>query len=163
MSTDNITVILAKAEWCGHCKAFTPIFDKAKEKYKHLVELNKINLKWESFDMTKDDDTNLLYLKHRHLSENSENLIKGFPTVFVKYKNEKKQHIYNSIEHTVANNSDDKEIEEASKELYNNVLNHVQTVLSGGKMLFKGGNKNSSEFYKNKYIKYKAKYIQEKN
>ncbi|ADO67413.1 putative protein disulfide isomerase [Cafeteria roenbergensis virus] len=64
---NNKTLTFIKAEWCGHCKNFTPIWD---ELPKHL---NNINFK------VLDSDTNKEEIKKYN--------IKGYPSIFLEVNN----------------------------------------------------------------------------
>ncbi len=56
-------VILFKADWCGHCKTFKPIWDVVTKQYN--------NLEFIVYDADKDKDSLITYN------------IQGFPTVIV--------------------------------------------------------------------------------
>jgi protein disulfide-isomerase A4 len=61
----NIDIMLFKAEWCGHCKTFLPVWNKVKKQYK-----NKFNF------IMYDSEKNKDIMKQWD--------IKGFPTIMVK-------------------------------------------------------------------------------
>jgi thioredoxin 1 len=63
--SNNIEIMLFKASWCGHCKMFTPTWEKIKKTYK-----NKYNF------ITYDSEENKNVMKQWN--------IKGFPTILIK-------------------------------------------------------------------------------
>jgi protein disulfide-isomerase-like protein len=69
----NDKLVLFKAEWCGHCKKFVPIWDNLKQKYE-----NNSNIELVTFDSDKNKLEQLLYK------------IEGFPTLIL---NKKGKHI----------------------------------------------------------------------
>ena len=42
--SQEINVVLARANWCSHCKHFEPIFEQSKELYKNDSELKNMNI-----------------------------------------------------------------------------------------------------------------------
>ena len=66
-SNSEKTVYLFKANWCGHCKAFLPVWEK--------LQNNVENIKFVTFDSEKDKD------KMREYG------ISGFPTIILKNNN----------------------------------------------------------------------------
>lgn len=66
-NNQKLELILFKADWCGHCKRFSPIWEKMQEKYKK--EFNFITI----------DSTEKEQLKNWKVN--------SFPTIFVKNKN----------------------------------------------------------------------------
>lgn len=62
----NVDLILFKADWCGHCKQFMPVWNQIKDKYNNQ---NSINIK--TFDADSDK------------SKLQEYNIQGFPTLLL--------------------------------------------------------------------------------
>ena len=178
----SIEIILAHAEWCPHCKHFSPIYKNA-QKIINGEKLNKTDdaikemttffkkhkTKVKSFDFANEDEKHKFNNEYSDLSDK----IDGYPTVLLKYdidgKNGTKIVETTVIDHKNINNKEQDELEfDASKEFVNNVMNLVKTFTSDNKDLFvQGGgglfNKNMKEF-KNKdyydYVNYKIKYMQ---
>jgi len=69
---DNTDVFLFKADWCGHCAAFLPTWDKLKDEYG-----KKYNF------ITYDGDKNKEDVKSWGVN--------GFPTIIVKKNNNKNE------------------------------------------------------------------------
>ena len=57
-------LVLAYADWCGHCKSFKPIWNKFKEKYQNVLDIREVNT---------DSDKTIM----KNLGVN------GFPTVIM--------------------------------------------------------------------------------
>lgn len=64
-SSNKMSIMLFKAEWCGHCKNFMPIWNKLKDSYS-----KKFNFL--TYDSEKDKD---------YMSEMG---INGYPTIMIK-------------------------------------------------------------------------------
>lgn len=65
---DKVELILIKADWCGFCKRFTPVWNTLQEQYKN-------KFKFTTYDGDKD----------RTLVEKFN--VKGFPTILYKKNN----------------------------------------------------------------------------
>ena len=143
--TNNTIVILIKANWCGHCDRFTPIFEETKKN-------NSNNYKFEVYDLADENskDKNMFHLNHYK----SEDLIDGYPTVLIK-KNKK----YIKIDHTVIDDkvNEKEQINKASIEFLNNIKTGIKNLEASEGQVFIGGS------YKKKYYKYKTKYLLIKN
>src|SRR3990167_5122036 len=107
--SQELTVILTRANWCPHCQYFEPIFKLAKESYKNNKDLKKYNIKFEDYDMADEDVKNTFMINHFNAMEK----IIGYPTVLVNLKNKlDKKNEYHIIDHTII----DKNIEEKEQE-----------------------------------------------
>jgi len=78
------TVGLVYAEWCGHCQAFKPEWEKFKENIQVNKKLsNKITtFEVEDGDVTKDEKIKSINSKIK----GGELSVNGFPTIFKIYK-----------------------------------------------------------------------------
>ncbi len=161
MSKD-LKVILAKADYCGHCKDFLPIFERT-------VELAKKELPNAEF-VIEEMDTRIKPMSHdnfkKNYGEDIYNKVQGYPTVILILEKDGKK-TDTTVEHAAG------ELEKSAEKFLNNVVNGYKTLKSGvGKSYVsvenqEGGscckvNKvdNSDEKYKAKYIKYKSKYLE---
>lgn len=162
-----ITVILARAGWCGHCQHFEPIFEETKKNYKKDNFLNKHKINFVDYDLATDEGKNNFTLNHFEALK----MVEGYPTVIVNvYEKEKKDNKYYTISHTVVDdnikNDFDKK-KDASGRFLNNVSNLIKSLESDNKILYMqtGGSMNNNrtslqeEMYRIKYLKYKTKYI----
>jgi len=166
--SEKITVILARANWCGHCQHFEPIYEESEKKYKDNKYLQNYTIKFDNFDLANDDVKNGFMLGHYNAMEK----ISGYPTVLVNITDEKnKKNNYHIIEHTLIDekiNDKNKQIIEASERFLNNISNVLKSLNSDGSILYvqTGGamvNYQTSmqeELYRKKYLKYKSKYIE---
>jgi len=175
MSNEQISIILARAYWCGHCQKFELIYNKVKKIYKEVDYLNNLEIKFEDYDIANDDIKKIFMINHYDIKDK----IEGYPTVFINFKNKnKKINQYFPIEHTVIDENINKneQHEEAAKRFMEKIINVLKSNNSDNKILYlqKGGNikdKSESELkhdlneeiYKNKYQKYKLKYLKLKN
>ena len=64
-SSNKMSIMLFKAEWCGHCKNFMPIWNKLKDSYS-----KKFNFL--TYDSEKDKD----YMNEMNIN--------GYPTIMIK-------------------------------------------------------------------------------
>lgn len=80
-----VNVQLYKAEWCGHCKHFSPVWDQLQQSNKHV--------KFETFDADK----------HKEVIASSN--IQGFPTIRVNGHDYKGSRDFNSL-HSLLNSSE---------------------------------------------------------
>lgn len=166
----KITVILAKAGYCTHCKNFEPIFEESTNNYKDDKYLDNRDINFIDYDLATDEGKTNFTISHLEALK----MVEGYPTVLVNIydKNDKKSKYY-TIDHTVVNhNINDKEKKkEASKRFLNNLSNLLKSLESGNKVLYLqtgGGMRNyqtslKEEIYRKKYLKYKAKYLELKN
>lgn len=159
---ENLKVILAKADYCGHCKDFLPIFERT-------VELSKKELPNSKFEI-EEMDTRINPSAHQNFKskygEDIYNKVQGYPTVIlILEKDGEKTNI--TVEHAAGG------LEESAKKFLNNVINGYKTLKSGVNKTFvsvenqEGGSyckvnkvNNQDEKYKAKYIKYKSKYLE---
>ena len=75
-------LMLFKAEWCGHCKTFLPIWN-------NITSDSKLNVKFTTFDSVK------------HMKEIQDYNISGFPTILYKVNNELIEYVGNRDEDSV--------------------------------------------------------------
>ncbi len=156
----DLKVVLAKADFCGHCKDFLPIFKRA-------TELAKKEIPDAEF-VIEELDTRIEPMAHINFEKKygTELLkqIRGYPTVILMIGEDDNKKVDLSVEHTVG------ETEEAAKNFILNVKNGYKTMKSNGKSEFVSvntqqggrcyGNNNLDEKYRAKYIKYKSKYLE---
>lgn len=169
----SVEVILAHANWCPHCKHFSPIFEFAKEKAKNNDFLKKYNVVFKSFDLAIEEEKDEM---GKEYDDKVTDLVQGFPSVILVYDINKKKGI-KTIETTVINNEQidkskknkDELIEtlqkDAADEFIDNVINRIKTEISDKKDLYvQGGgginykNKKNTDYYN--YINYKIKYME---
>lgn len=169
---NKITVILARAGWCGHCKDFEPIFEESKKNYLNDNFLSKQDIEFIDYDLATNDGKNNFTINHIDALE----MVGGYPTVLVNIANKKEKNSkYYTIEHTIVNpkiNSSDEQTIDASSRFITNISNLLKSLESDNKILYMqtgGGsidnNKTSleEEIYRIKYLKYKSKYLKIKN
>lgn len=186
---DEIHILLAKANWCGHCKKFEPIYENATKNFKNNAFLKKYNIEFEIFDLANDDVKNKFMLNHFKAMDK----IKGYPTVIVNIRNSNdKKNEYRVISHTERDQekeSEEEKIISGSDKFLNNIENLLKSLESDSKVEYvqAGGgvggggvgggrvgggvavNSNLShstlqdELYRKKYLKYKSKYMELKN
>ena len=172
---NKITIILIRAEWCGHCKNFEPIYKKAEEIYKNaqngsktkktngeetnreeIIEfLKEYDIKFENYDHSDESVKNIYMINH---GENK-NQIEGYPTIFVKIEKNGINE-YKTINHTFDDSTQKKDAETRFLE---NIMNVIKTQKSDNKILYIQQGGNNDEIYKIKYQKYKSKYLKLKN
>lgn len=137
----EIKIILYYADWCGHCKAFKPEWEKLKKK------LQNTNIKVEEYEESVDGD------------KMNEDEIQGFPTIRI--IKDKKTSDYNgkrdseSIYHFLTKGGSTNKISE--KEGQFNQCGGYQGGFS------KRISKEDDQKFKVKYLKYKAKYLKLKS
>lgn len=158
----DLKVILAKADYCGHCSDFLPIF-------KRTEEIAKKELPNAEF-VIEEMDTRINPSAHQNFkskySEDIYNKVQGYPTVLLILEKDGKK-TNTTVEHAAG------KLEESAKKFLNNVLNGYKTLKSGSSKTFvsvenqEGGScckvnkiNNQDEKYKAKYIKYKSKYLE---
>ena len=169
--SQEINVVLARANWCSHCKHFEPIFEHSKENYKSVPELKNMNIEFKDFDLADENGKNSFMLSHFSAMDK----IEGYPTVLVNIRT-KNNNKYIIVPHTVIDEKVKKneQIEEASNRFINNISNSLKSDSSENKVLYTTqtggsnsygqdvyGNKTSliEEKYRAKYLKYKSKYL----
>lgn len=179
----KIYVILARAEWCGHCQKFEPVYNVVKEIYKKNDFLTNYEIQFDDYNLADDNIRNTFLLNHGDISDK----VQFYPTIFVGFKNKKNKTIdYITIEHTAIPNEDELKLQElrndekkydalkkkleieCAKKFISNIINGIKSFESDNKILYTqaGGSKlmNVDEsIYKNKYLKYKTKYLKLKN
>lgn len=164
----EITIILAKAGYCSHCKNFEPIFEIAKNIYKSNDFFSNYNVKFEDYDMVNDDIKNTFIINHNNVKDK----IQWYPTIFVNIRDTtNKNNLINeylTIEHTTIDPkiNEKKQQEEAAKRFLENIVNSIKTFESENKISYiqTGGlNLSNNDIYKKKYLKYKSKYHELKN
>lgn len=168
----KINIILAKANWCYHCKEFTPIFELAREKIISLTDFSNCVVNVEIFDMAdKDGKQKLLFEKtYPELVQ----YLKSYPSIYLQIvdtKNNIKKAEF--VNHTVAKGEEVEHKQTAAEDFINNLVNMYKTMISENKELHisvkQGGGMlqhvTSLEEvkYRNKYLKYKTKYLEYKN
>ncbi len=179
---DNLHIILAKANWCGHCKNFEPIYTMAEQIYKDNKFLKNYNIEFEQYDMADDDGKNKFMLNHLGAIDK----IKGYPTVMINIRNLRdKKNEYYEISHSERDfnkKTEQEQILSGSNNFLTNIENLLKTIESDGKIQYvqaggkiqcvqAGGFTNDkvshssieNEIYRKKYLKYKSKYIELKN
>lgn len=165
--TKEFTVILAKANWCGHCQHFVPIYEESLKNHINDKYLNQFKINFKDYDMANSDDKNNFTINHFNATE----MITGYPTVLVNvYDKEKKENKYYTISHTVIDENLKKkdQLQDASSKFLVNIANLIKSIESDGKSTFvqTGGSIDMSnyktslqeEIYRKKYLKYKSKY-----
>jgi thiol-disulfide isomerase/thioredoxin len=167
----KITVILAKAGYCGHCKDFEPIYEESRNNYKDDKYLDDQDINFVDYDLATDEGKNNFTITHLEALK----MVEGYPTVLVNISDKnKKNNKYYTIDHTVVNhsiNDDEEKNKEASKRFLINLSNLLKSLDSDNKVLYLqtgGGMRNyqtslKEEIYRKKYLKYKAKYLELKN
>lgn len=88
-------LILAYADWCGHCQAFKPVWNEFKAKYGKVIDIRELNA---------DKDKNII----QHMQ------IKGFPTIIL---------LKDGIKHEFNGQRDMKSLEQFVKEELNPHVN----------------------------------------
>lgn len=165
MNNLKIHIILTKAEWCIHCKHFTPIFNKTidlKEEDNFFKNVTFKEYILEKEDPTASSDLNKLNYDFPNLVDK----IEGYPTIFIIINKDEKQIIDNINQTSIDNNnnSEDDQLTIAALEFLNNIKNKIKTMISDKKDLYlpqQGGFTNTNEIiYRKKYIKYKSKYLE---
>jgi thiol-disulfide isomerase/thioredoxin len=162
MSDKNITILLAKANWCGHCQRFAPVFEYSENTYKENSYLKDYDIKFKSFDLADDDEKKNFMLSYLEAF----NKVDGYPTILMIKKNNERLNYYH-IDHVEVNNPEDRDQIKSSSEIFiKNIENVLKSIDSENKSLFvqvggKTDNKTllSEEIYRNKYLKYKSKYL----
>lgn len=157
----NIEIILAKANWCGHCKNFEKIYKYSQDNYKEYdEEFKNLNLVFSDHDLALEDVRDIFMINYPKAME----FVEGYPTVLLKIKDK-----YLIVEHTILDENQDKEnqVSDASKRFLENISNVIKSLNSENKILYtkSGGSSNiyktslEEETYRKKYIKYKSKYL----
>ena len=167
----EIQIILARANWCGHCQDFEPIYEETTKNHNGDKFLNKYKISFKNYDLATNDDKTNFTINH----VDAVNMVEGYPSVLVNViDKEKKNNKYYTISHTVIDeNIKDKteQKQEASNRFLVNVTNLIKSIESDNKILYMqtGGvmikyqTSSNDEIYRNKYLKYKSKYLELKN
>ena len=149
MSDKSYTIFLIKANWCGHCNHFFPIFEEAS---KNKPECEK-KLKYISYDVVDGKTFNHSENKEEPKNNNYKNYIEtieveGYPTILFLIEDNGK------IEKKIEINDRG----ETSTDFNNKISNTINTIESDGKSetIMVGGNRK----YESKYLKYKLKYLE---
>lgn len=155
----SIEVILAMANYCGHCHAFLPIFEKAEKMAKKHEILKDYDVNFEIYDF----DSNNEKAKKHEIDFNNEhpeiiNNVDGFPTVFVKINGKKGDgNVYATVQHTI----DKTGVDDASNDFLDGIANEIKNIDSNGKEKYVNVNTqvggNNDGF--NDYLNYKKKYL----
>lgn len=165
--SQKVSIILARAFWCGHCQHFELIYNKLKDIYKEFDFFKDIEIKFEDYDIANQDIKNTFIINHYDIKDK----IEGYPTVYINLKNKtEKTNQYFPIEHTVIDEKikdKDEQYKEAGRRFLESVINVLKSYNSDNKILYiqKGGNKCElkqniqEDIYKKKYQKYKSKYL----
>jgi thiol-disulfide isomerase/thioredoxin len=161
----EISVILVRANWCGHCKNFEPIFDETKKNYLENDFFKNYKMKFVDYDMESSEGKIAFENSHG----DAQNLVNGYPTIIVKISDSDKKEKYHTIDHTVVDNSVEKknQHQHASKKFLNKLIDLIKTVNSDQKITYtdEGGFNNKYRTslteinFRNKYLKYKSKYL----
>ena len=151
----EINIVLVKAEWCGHCKSFQPIFKLSEEKIKENSYFRDKKTNYEIYDIEKENERKSFINKY---DEERLNKIEGYPSVFITILD--KNNVIKFEEVNTTRKQEGKTSEDAAINFINNLEVKLKTILSENKDEFintqsGGGNIN----YRNKYIKYKDKYL----
>ncbi len=169
--SNKITIILTRANWCPHCEHFEPIYKIAKDIHKEFGEFQNYEVDFEDYDLADEDIKNTFMLNHFDIKDK----VKGYPTVFINFKNKNYKNNYQLVDHTVVDEKINKneQHEEAAKRFIKNICNVLMNFKSENKVLHlqQGGNNmfessnnlKNKEIYKKKYLKYKSKYLELKN
>ncbi len=160
--SEKINVILAYANWCGHCKNFEPIYEESKKIYKTNDLLKKLDVIFEDYDMATDSTKNSFILNHSKAIDS----VEYYPTVLMCVTNpNNKTKEYHTISHTTIDDKilEKNQINDAAKRFLENVSNVLKTLNSDGKQVFIQSGGNNDKLYKKKYLKYKSKYLELKN
>jgi thiol-disulfide isomerase/thioredoxin len=164
--TEKTDILLIKANWCGHCKRFEPIFKNTEAIIKNNDFFKDKNINLKSFDFAENG-----------IKENFENeygkvskYIDGFPTVIIRH--EKK----NNVKYTLIDTAHEDETIKENKRLDHATHNFIKNIKNGYDSLTiqQGGNYEhmlektlenelSEMYYKKKYLHYKNKYLELKN
>ncbi len=166
--SQEITIILARASWCPHCKDFEPIFENTKNVISEFDDLINEKINFEDYDFADDNIKNKFIFSHLKGMDK----ISGYPTVLINIKNKSsKTNDYIPIEHVILDEKDgsmEKQLNEASKRFLSKVVSVLKTKNSDGKIKYvqEGGSNNNlnktslnEETHREKYLKYKYKYL----
>ena len=157
----DISIVLAKAEWCGHCRSFQPIFKLSEKDIKNNDYLKTMNIKYEIYDVDKDKDSFI-----KKYGEERLNKIDGYPSAFVVIIENNKVNKFEEVNTT--KEKEGKTKEEASKDFIKNIEVKLKTMTSENKDKYintdkvngqHGGGENIIN-YRDKYLKYKNKYLE---
>jgi thiol-disulfide isomerase/thioredoxin len=164
----EITVILARAGWCGHCQDFEPIYEETRENYSNDKFLNNYKINFKDYDLATNQGKTNFTINHL----DAVNMVEGYPTVIVNVNDKKnKNNKYYTISHTVIDekiNGDKEKKKEASTKFLVNLTNLIKSLDSDSKILYmQTGGENikyqsslNEEIYRKKYLKYKSKYLE---
>ncbi len=157
----KVKVILAKADFCGHCHAFLPIYKRAMELAQKDKEISNSEF------IIKEMDTSIEPMAHKNFESEYGadvlSLVSGYPTVIIlmDIDGDKK---FGTVEHTGG------DTETAASNFISNVKNGIKTISSEKKDFYLRPKKQEGgtcgldtpvleDKYKAKYIKYKSKYL----
>jgi hypothetical protein len=166
----EINIILAKAEWCYHCKEFTPIYELATNRLSPANHLDNCKVNFLTFDMANEKRESEFKSTYPELVQ----YLKGYPSVYFQLidtqQNIKKAEF---IEHSVAKGQGQQAKIKAADEFINNIVNKYKSMISENKEVHitvkqKGGmlqdiTSLEEVKYRQKYLKYKRKYLEHKN
>ena len=143
MPEEKRTIILYKAEWCGHCVQFNKNWKIIKERIDDIRKNNKM-VSYEEYDADKDPE------------KIEEAGIEGFPTIQIKIGDKVAEYggsrddVDNIMDTLLKSNPDQQAATDQDAQKYGQC---------GGKRKNKKSKRLSQNDYKIKYIKYKAKYF----
>ena len=159
----EIFIVLAKAEWCGHCKSFQPIFKLSEEKLKENAYLKDKKIKFEIYDVENETGKKSFSQKY---SEEKLSKIDGYPSAFVAILDKNKIDKFEEVNTT--REKDGKTKDDAAKDFLTNLEVKLKTILSENKDKYVNTDKTNGQHgggeniinYRDKYLKYKNKYLE---
>ena len=161
----EISVIFVRANWCGHCRNFEPIFNETRQNYLDNDFFKNYKMKFVDYDLESSEGKISFENSHREAKK----LISGFPTIIIKISDNDETGKYHTIDHTVVDSTveKNKQHRKASNEFLNNLIDLIKTVNSDQKITYTHEGRFNNKFrtplsekkLRNKYLKYKSKYL----